>query len=138
MTDPEKNAISALWVIEACYDNEKNEAIISQGSAFQLKDVGIVTCAHVVSENGKIFDSLEAFKYSDPTVRYRLNVDRICSHRDVAICSIIIEEGVTLPDSCIGKSASFIEMQQNVKLLGFTAYDPGHGYYIVDSKVAKI
>ena len=29
-------------------------------------------------------------------------------------------------------------MQKDVKLLGFPAYAPGHGHYMVDSKVAKI
>ena len=28
-------------------------------------------------------------------------------------------------------------MQEDVKLLGFPAYAPGHGYFIVDSKVAQ-
>jgi len=72
ITDPEKNAINALWVIEACYDGKNGEAVVTQGSAFQLKDIGIVTCAHVVSETEVIFDNLEAFKHSDPTVKYIL------------------------------------------------------------------
>ncbi len=136
-TDPEINAINALWVIEACYNDEKGEAIITQGSAFQLKDIGIVTCAHVVSEKGNKFDDLETFKHSNPTVRYKLNVDRVCSHRDVAICSVRIEEEIEPPKTCIEKSMNPIVMQQGVKLLGFPAYAPGHGYYVVDSKVAK-
>lgn len=138
ITNPEKNAIDALWVIEACYNNENGEAVVPQGSAFQLKDIGIVTCAHVVSEKGVVFDNLEAFKHSDTTVKYKLKVDRICSHRDVAICSIIIEGDKTPPAFCVEKSEKPVEMQKDVKLLGFPAYAPGHGHYMVDSKVAKI
>ncbi len=138
ISDPEKTAIKALWVIEACYDDENGEAIIPQGSAFQLKDIGIVTCAHVVSENGKVFDNLEIFKHSDTSIKYKLKVDRICPHRDVAICSIIIEVNTAIPEYCIEKSEDPIKMQDDVKLLGFPAYAPGHGYYMVDSKVAKI
>ncbi|RLA13344.1 MAG: Retron-type RNA-directed DNA polymerase [Gammaproteobacteria bacterium] len=138
VTDPEINAISALWIIEACYDDEKGEAVITQGSAFQLKGIGIVTCAHVVSEKGKVFGSLEAFKHSDPTVRYELKVERICAHRDVAICSILVKEGIEPPEYGIEKSLNPIEMQQSVKLLGFPAYAPGQSHYIVDSKVAKV
>jgi len=137
-SDPEKDAISALWIIEACYDNEEGEAVISQGSAFQLKGVGIVTCAHVVSEKGKIFEGLEAFKHDNPTVKYKVVVERICSHRDVAICSIQIEDSDEPPDNCVQKSEKPIEMAQEVKLLGFPAYAPGHGFFMVDAKVAKI
>ena len=109
-----------------------------QGSGFQLKGVGIITCAHVVSEKGKVFDALEAFKYSNPTVKYKLNVERICPHRDVAICSITSDDGTTIPSDCVEKTDDAIEMQENVKLLGFPAYAPGHSHYMVDSKVAKI
>ncbi len=137
ITDPEQKAIDALWVIEACYDNENGEVVSPQGSAFQLKGYGIVTCAHVVSEGRKIFDGLEAFKHSEPTKMYKVKVERICPHRDVAICSIVVEEGGKQPEYFIEKSVKAIEMQENVKLLGFPAYAPGHGYFIVDSRVAK-
>jgi hypothetical protein len=137
-SNPEKNAISALWVIEACYDNEEGEAMIPQGSAFQLKDIGIVTCAHVVSEKEKVFEELEVFKHDNPTVKYKLNVERICPHRDVAICSILIEEGKLPPANNVTKSKNQVVMGQEAKLLGFPAYAPGHGFFMVDTKVAKI
>jgi len=138
ISDPEQNAIDSLWVIEACYDDENGKVVSPQGSAFQLKDVGIVTCAHVVSEGGTIFENLEAFKHSDPAIKYKISVDRICSHRDVAICSIINDETKIPPAFCIEKSVKPIEMQEDVKLLGFPAYAPGHGHFMVDSKVAKL
>lgn len=137
-SDPEKNAISSLWVIEACYDNEEGEAVISQGSAFQLMGIGIVTCAHVVSEKGKVFEGLEAFKHDNTTVKYKLIVERICSHRDVAICSIQVEDSGEPPENCVQKSEKPVEMAQEVKLLGFPAYASGHSFYMVDAKVAKI
>ena len=138
ISDPEKNAIDALWVIEACYDDENGETVIPQGSAFQLKGIGIVTCAHVVSEDKKIFENLEAFKHSSPTKKYKINVEKICTHRDVAICSIAVDGEGQPPEYCIEKSTKPVGMQENVKLLGFPAYAPGHGHFIVDSKVAKL
>jgi len=137
ISDPEQNAIDALWVIETCDDDENGNADPSQGSAFQLKDVGIVTCAHVVSKKGAIFDNLKAFKYSDHGTKYEITVDRICPHRDVAICSIVIFENIP-PSACIEKSAKPAEMQEEVKLLGFPQYAFGQSYFMVDSKVAKI
>ena len=137
ITDPEQNAIDSLWVIEACYDSENGEVITQQGTGFHLKDVGIVTCAHVVSEKGNIFERLEAFKHSDPANKYKLKVERVCAHRDVAICSIVIEAGSKQTEHFIERSAKPLEMQVDVKLLGFPAYAPGHGHFMVDSKVAK-
>jgi S1-C subfamily serine protease len=137
ITDPEQNAIDSLWVIEACYDSENGEVMTQQGTGFHLKDVGIVTCAHVVSEKGNVFENLEAFKHSDPTNKYKLNVERVCAHRDVAICSIVIEEGSKQIEHFIERSTRHLEMQEDVKLLGFPAYAPGHGHFMVDSKVAK-
>jgi hypothetical protein len=136
--DPEKNAVNALWVIEACYDDENGEVKTSQGSGFQLNGVGIVTCAHVVSEKKVIFKDIEAYKHSATANRYKINVERICPHRDVAICSIQDVTGKSPPTSCLEKAEKTVVMQEDVKLLGFPAYAPGHGHYVVDSKVAKI
>lgn len=138
ITDPEKNAIDSLWVIEACYDDENGNCKASQGSGFQLKGVGIVTCAHVVSENNKPFENLEAYKHSDTVNKYEIKVDRMCSHRDVAICQIQNKAGKLPPISCIEIADTPIAMKENVKLLGFPAYAPGHDYFMVDSKVAKL
>lgn len=138
ITDPEKNAIDSLWVIEACYDDENGDVKLSQGTGFQLKDVGIVTCAHVVSDKGKLFNRVEAYKHSDTPKRYVINVERMCNHRDVAICSIIGGEGDAPPTNSIEISLKPVAMRHDVRLLGFPAYAPGHGYYMADSKVAKI
>ncbi len=137
VTNPEKNAIDALWVIETSYNDASGKLIVSQGSGFQLKGTGIVTCAHVVSENNKLFENLEIYKHSDVNKRYKINVERICSHRDVAICSIQEVDG-KLPQFCtIERSERIVAIQDDVKLLGFPGHAPSHSYYIVDSKVAK-
>ena len=136
VTDPEKNAIDALWVIETCYDNANGKAIVSQGSGFQLKEVGIVTCAHVVSEHKVPFENLEAYKHSDMTHRYKIKVERICPHRDVAICSIQGVDGKLPPNYTIERSERTVVLQEDVKLLGFPGHAPSHSHYIVDSKVA--
>jgi len=138
ITDPEKNAIDALWVIETCYDDEKGEVKTSQGSGFQLNGVGIETCAHVVSDTKVIFKDIEAYKHSDTANKYKINVERICPHMDVAICLIQDVTGKSPPKSCIEIAEKSVVMQEDVKLLGFPAYAPGHGHYMVYSKVAKI
>jgi len=138
ISDPEKNAISALWIIEACYDTDEGVNVSYQGTGFQCENIGIVTCAHVVSDNGNILNNIEAFKHDNTSVKYRLIVKQICEHRDVAICSVLAEGETKPPKSFVCRSMTKIKMGQEVKLLGFPAYAPGQGHFIVDAKVAKI
>jgi len=66
ITDPEQNAIDALWVIEACYD-KNGEVKTTQGTGFQLNNEKIITCAHVVSDKDSLFENLKVYKHSDIT-----------------------------------------------------------------------
>lgn len=137
ITDSEKNAINSLWIIETCYNDEKGECKVAQGTGFQLKGVGIVTCAHVVMSEKKPFENLEAFKHSDTINKYKIQVERVCSHRDVAICSIKNTSSIASPNFSIEKEEKTVAIQEKIKLLGFPAYAPGHTYSIVDSKISK-
>jgi len=69
---------------------------------------------------------------------FGIKVERICKHRDVAVCSIVVDNGDTPPETCIEKSEKSLDLQDVVKLLGFPAYAPGHSHYIADSKIARI
>jgi len=137
ISSPEKNAIDALWVIEACYD-EDGEVKTTQGTGFQLKDKKIITCAHVILENGNLYKNIEAYKASEPTKMYKIKVEKFCVRKDVAICSIQDNEDKLLPNSYIEISEKILSIQDNVKLLGFPAYALGHTHYIADSKVARL
>ncbi|TDX99557.1 reverse transcriptase domain-containing protein [Thiohalophilus thiocyanatoxydans] len=135
ITEPEQNAINSIWVVEACYDYN-DEVRVSQGTGFHLSDVGIITCAHVVSnDDGEIYEEIEVFKYSETTKRYTIKVDRICRHRDIAICSLVVDEDENPPNNELQKSQSIPYIQQQVKLLGFPGYAPGHSYSIVDANI---
>jgi len=138
ISDPEQDAIDSLWVIETCYDDKNGDIKASQGSGFQLNNIGIVTCAHVVLDDQKeILGNIEIYKHSEPAKKFTLIVERICQHRDIAICSIKQEDENTPPDISVEKSEIPIAMQEDVKLLGFPAYAPGQSHYIADSKIAK-
>jgi len=73
----------ALWVLETAYDDDKGNAVISQGTAFALEGVGIVTCAHVV--NG---GSTEAFRASEPSKKLKVRVLQKNVDLDVALIEI--------------------------------------------------
>ena len=64
---PEEIIQKAVWVIENTVNAEKNDSPIekmSQGTCFFLKNIGIVTAAHVLFPNKKnTTDRLEVVKY---------------------------------------------------------------------------
>lgn len=131
-----KGAVDSLWIIESCYDDlAANECIVSQGTGFSLHGVGIVTCAHVVGNNDKIYEELEIYKHSDQNNRHKLIVKKICWHRDVAICEIINKEGFCYPS--LYKSNLEPVLRSNVKLIGFPGFSSGHQHYISETRVTS-
>lgn len=136
-TDPEKNAIESLWVIECGYDSDGEEfPTISQGTGFDLSNIGIITCAHVVSENNKVLEHIEAYKYNSHK-KYKISVDKIDFHRDIAICSLENFDQNT-PRKTINKSENEVEIKQDILLMGFPGHSAGHSPYLVDANVARI
>lgn len=73
--DKEDNLNQAVWVLES-------EAESIQGTAFFVKDVGMVTCDHVVAA-GTV-----AFHPSQPLTRFPVKVLAHDSHLDIAILQI--------------------------------------------------
>jgi len=92
-TNLEKKAMEALWVIESCYDDlsiqdEDERLRVSQGTGFQFPNLGIITCAHVVSHHNEVLDEIEVFKSDQTNIRYQVVVKYIDYHRDIAICQL--------------------------------------------------
>lgn len=132
---PDQQILDSLWVFEALYDDENGEAITSQGTAFSVKGVGIVTCAHVVlNSKGELHKECEVFQLSDPSKKFQVRLLNSCTHRDIAICEIIDWDNVGILEI----SNSALTLQMPVTLIGFPGYSYGQSHYIVDSKVAKI
>jgi hypothetical protein len=100
---------SALWVLES-------EDQFFQGSAFMLKDYGLVTCAHCVHPD------TVAYQPEKPTVRYKVRVKAIDRKKDLAILEIDgWPPGMLLP----GDSRK-VKAGNEVIVYGFPAYS-GHG-----------
>lgn len=134
----EATAVNALWVIEVCYDDESGESVVAQGTGFSLANYGLVTCAHVVSEKGKPFVKIDAFKCTDTTKKYKVKVKYLDTHRDIAICEVLRAEKKEFPTASILMSEKPIEHGLHARLLGFPAYKMGQTHYITDAKVASI
>lgn len=136
IAEPEVNAVNALWVVEICYDDDNGELVVGQGTAFSLKDVGIVTCAHVISENGSIFKNINAFKCTNTSKKYELKVIQADFHRDIAICDFDAPDSTDHSHAVIEMSDLPLSHGMEVKLIGFPAYKTGQTHYVCESKVA--
>ncbi|MCK9619122.1 MAG: reverse transcriptase domain-containing protein [Methylobacter sp.] len=137
-TEPETNAINALWVIQTCYDDSAGNLKIAQGTGFLLEDFELVTCAHVVSEDGEAFENIKAFKCFNFAKEYDVKVKHLDIHRDIAICSITSAVDQSIPNAVIQLSDREILPGLEARLLGFPAYKDGQSHYIVDTKIASI
>jgi len=109
----------SLWILES-------EDPVSQGSAFMLNEVGLVTCSHVLQNGTK------AFLYDD--INRKLDIEILAENPDLDVAILNIPEGkyATLdagnPD----------ELSHGDRLIiaGFPNYRYGDTPYITEAKIA--
>ncbi len=99
----------AVWMIEGT---------ATQGTAFQLHGVGLVTCAHVVEEN----KNLIAFRPGDHA-RYRVSVRKSDLDRDLAVLDF-----VDIPPAAptFHPAQELPQVEDQVVLLGYPRVGPGN------------
>lgn len=138
ITPEEKLIIQSVLVIEILYDNSKGECVCNQGTGFYLKDVGIVTCAHVVTDDkNNPLDNIDVFRYDKITEKIRCTIQKIDSKLDLAILQPV--DPKNLKDiQPLEQSNETIESLHTVKMIGYPAYKIGQTPYIVDAKIASI
>ncbi|WP_339136187.1 MAG: reverse transcriptase domain-containing protein [Candidatus Electrothrix sp. GW3-4] len=138
-TDEEKDIFNTLWVLETLYDDEHGEIIANHGTGFMLKDVGLVTCAHVVAKREDIHKITEAFRHDRPHEKYTIKVTKFSVERDLAIvelCSQTNKEKVNISE-CLLPSPNNVKQKDSISLYGFPAYKTGQTPYVADGKVAS-
>lgn len=137
-TDDEKNIYNTLWILETLYDDENGELIANHGTGFMLKDVGLVTCAHVVGHKGEIHKKTEAFRYNAPHQKYTINVVKYSEELDLAVVELLADDKskVNIPE-CLSPSSVDVALKDNVSLFGFPAYKIGQTPYVAEAKVAS-
>lgn len=131
------NAVKSLWVIEVYY-NEGSETICSQGTGFNLKDFGLITCAHVVSNGGIIYKNIEAFKCDNVSKKYILNVTYLDVHRDIAICEFQMLDNDQSQNTSIELYDGEVTQRVETLLLGFPAYKFGQTHSIIQATVSTL
>ena len=137
-SDDEKNIYNTLWIIETVYDDESGESVVNHGTGFMLKDVGLVTCAHVVAEKAKIYETTKAFKYDRPNEKYVINVTNFSEEIDLAVVELLSKDKkkVEIPEG-LSPSKDDVEPKDPVSLFGFPAYKIGQTPYVAEAKVAS-
>lgn len=114
---------SALWVIETGELDETD--FVTQGTGFDLENFGIVTCAHVVSNENIALTNLIAFKVGSPSNRYVVRVLYLDNDRDIAICELISADSIDVPFNPLSLSSQPPRTRESVQLLGFPSYGAG-------------
>ncbi len=122
--DPFKDISPALWVLENI-ENDK----ISQGSAFMLKGVGLITCQHVLGKE------TYAFRYADFNKRYPVKIIAENKDLDLAILEIGFKRNITYLEK---GNPDKITHGDELILAGFPKYKHGDKPYIVKCSIATV
>lgn len=139
-TDKERNALNSVWVLETLYDDQNGELKASQGTGFMLEGVGLVTCAHVISEDGNVFEKIKAFQATSIGNKYEITVKHLDCHRDIAILNLETAEENKKPCHSVLRLDLSDEIKQKtpITLIGFPSYKIGQSPYLADGKIASV
>ena len=110
---PIEKVADALWVIEA-------EGDATQGTGFLLKDVGLITCAHVLGKDPY------AYRPSDPSKKVPL---KLVARNDDIDLAVLVGPDSGFPTLERGDGTS-LEVQDRVLLAGYPNFAPGHEAYM--------
>lgn len=108
----------ALWVLEC--DLEGNQVYgdtCSQGTAFMLSGVGLVTCQHVLCPH------MKAFKSSEPDKKYKVKIIAQDEARDFAVLSLI---DAPASPALTARWSPPLDRKELITVAGFPRYNVGH------------
>jgi len=115
----------AVWVIEDF------EGDISQGSAFFLKDVGLVTAAHCVKGE----DDFVVYHPTKLSNKFKVTVAKRCDHRDLAILDHHIPDNEYYQ---MDRSNHVVSIGDEVTAVGYPSYGPGDKINVRSGTVSSL
>lgn len=129
----------AVWVVEIGYDDPDWGNCNSQGTAFLLDGVGLVTCAHVVvnDKSNRPFREIEVFRVGS-MLRYRAYVASYDPKFDLAVLYV---DGINYVKDCdVRLKLSSIDhlIGQQVQMVGFPSYREGQSLFVSRTEVAAV
>lgn len=105
----------SVWVVDVEVNGEE---LCRQGSAFFLKDVGLVTAAHCVENASKV----EIYHPSKPANKFIAHVLKTCPHRDLAV----IQHNIPTVEYFELTRSQHVTVQGDyVTAVGYPEYGPG-------------
>jgi S1-C subfamily serine protease len=125
-----------LWAVvssnEVGIDNPE-----AQGTAFMLKGRGLVTAAHVVANNTKIYPYVYVFRSYSAGETVVCEVTHIDHRLDIAILKPMLQTQEKMFFSVFEAQTTDAEYGQSVIACGFPDYGPGHSYSIANSHITS-
>ena len=115
----------SVWVVEH-FDGD-----LAQGTAFFLKEIGLVTAAHCVKGAKKI----DVYHPSKLSNKFEAKVAKMDCHRDLAILQHSIPKTEFFE---LNRSMADVAVGDEVTALGFPAFGPGDGLNVRDGKVSSL
>ncbi|MBF0168122.1 MAG: trypsin-like peptidase domain-containing protein [Alphaproteobacteria bacterium] len=104
----------SAWVIE-----DKNGDVV-QGTAFFLKDIGLVTAAHCVEPNTEF----QIYHPSKPANKFAVRVKKKCTHRDLAL----LEHEIPATEFFeLARSLNAASQGDQLTAVGYPCFGPGDG-----------
>lgn len=126
---PLDKACDSIFIVDNLMDE-------SQGTAFILKGIGIVTNEHVVSNiDDSLSELLELYRYHEQDNKRSVNYQKSCKKRDLAILKPTTSfNGIKRLE--VGDDSQ-IGIGSQVTVLGFPQYSPGETPYINTGKIIQ-
>ena len=138
-TPDESLKLESVLIVEThSSDPGGNDILEKMGSAFYIESIGIITCAHVVSDRNNLIDKpIYIFTSSDTTDKYECEIKLIDNNRDLAVLKPI-RDNIFEHITSFRVSDASIVLQQDIKILGYPAYSIGQSCFISDARIAVI
>lgn len=103
----------SVWVVD-------NNDAIEQGTAFFLKDIGLVTAAHCVDKATEV----EVYHPSKTANKFTARVLRRCVNRDLAV----LEHSIPITEYFeLSRSPNAVAQGDHLTAVGYPAFGPGDG-----------
>lgn len=115
----------AVWIVE----HESDQGV--QGSAFFLKDFGLVTAAHCVDG----VDEVEVYHPGKPANKFKATVLTRDAHRDLAILKHPIPHTEYFE---LERSTYVVKVGDDLSAVGYPGFGPGDGLNIREGKVSSL
>jgi RNA-directed DNA polymerase len=118
--DPKEEVLSALWVLEC-------DETVRQGTGFMLKNVGLVTCFHVLGT------ATHAFHPKDPTTKYPIKIIYSDENKDIAILKIDAD----IKDYLQPGNSNNLTTGSRISIAGYPNYEIGNSMYYNEGTVTS-